>query len=133
MTPSEAMRHLITSDRRYALQKCRSCLDFGTFYVFCFSSIDAPDGEMQLSGTVYPRVDKDTGRVSEYDITEDVDAYLEAKPVSIKDFWDTPISDAALKKAQEAFAGAAEELGVKDEDDVQALVDEVRRDFRSAR
>lgn len=32
----------------------------------------------------------------------------------------------AIYKAQKAFAGVAEEWGVKDEDDVQALVDEVR-------
>ncbi len=32
----------------------------------------------------------------------------------------------ALMKAQKAFAGVAEKLGVKDEDDVQRLVDEVR-------
>lgn len=32
----------------------------------------------------------------------------------------------ALEKAQKAFEGFAEELGVKDEDDVQALIDEVR-------
>ena len=32
----------------------------------------------------------------------------------------------ALSKVQDAFAGLAEKLGVKDEDDVQALVDEVR-------
>lgn len=32
----------------------------------------------------------------------------------------------ALAKAQKAFAGVAEELGVQDENDVQALVDEVR-------
>lgn len=35
-------------------------------------------------------------------------------------------SAAAIKKAQAAFAGAAEVLGVSSEDDVQALVDEVR-------
>ena len=35
-------------------------------------------------------------------------------------------SAAALRKAQAAFAGAAEALGVADEEDVQALVDEVR-------
>jgi AbrB family looped-hinge helix DNA binding protein len=33
---------------------------------------------------------------------------------------------AALSQAQEAFAGAAEDFGVADEDDVQALVDEMR-------
>jgi len=32
----------------------------------------------------------------------------------------------ALSKAQDAFAGLAEKLGVENEDDVQALVDEVR-------
>ena len=32
----------------------------------------------------------------------------------------------AIRKAQEAFDGTAELLGVSDEDDVQALVDEVR-------
>ena len=35
-------------------------------------------------------------------------------------------SSAAIRKAQEAFAGVAEQIGVSDEDDVQALVDEVR-------
>jgi antitoxin PrlF len=32
----------------------------------------------------------------------------------------------AIRKAQAAFSGAAEEMGIKNEDDVQALVDEVR-------
>lgn len=32
----------------------------------------------------------------------------------------------ALYKAQQAFSGVAEQMGVYDEDDVQALVDEVR-------
>ena len=32
----------------------------------------------------------------------------------------------AIRKAQAAFAGAAEKMGVANEDDVQALVDEVR-------
>ena len=36
------------------------------------------------------------------------------------------LSSAALSQAQEAFAGAAEAFGVADEDDVQALVDELR-------
>ncbi len=32
----------------------------------------------------------------------------------------------AIRKAQEAFSGLAEALGIEDDDDVQALVDEVR-------
>lgn len=35
-------------------------------------------------------------------------------------------SAGALKEAQAAFAGAAEAMGLKSEEDVQALVDEVR-------
>ena len=35
-------------------------------------------------------------------------------------------SDAAIRKAQAAFAGAADAPGVSGEDDIQALVDEVR-------
>ena len=33
----------------------------------------------------------------------------------------------AIRRAQAAFAGAAEAMGVSDEEDVQALVDEMRR------
>ena len=32
----------------------------------------------------------------------------------------------AIRKAQAAFSGAAEEMGISSEDDIQALVDEVR-------
>ena len=32
----------------------------------------------------------------------------------------------AIRKAQSAFSGAAEAMGISNEDDVQALVDEVR-------
>ena len=35
-------------------------------------------------------------------------------------------SAAAIRKAQEAFAGAAEAIGVSGEEDIQALVEEVR-------
>lgn len=35
-------------------------------------------------------------------------------------------SSTAIRKAQEAFAGVAEAMGISSEDDIQALVDEVR-------
>lgn len=35
-------------------------------------------------------------------------------------------SSQAIRKAQNAFAGAAEIMGVKSEEDIQALVDEIR-------
>lgn len=39
---------------------------------------------------------------------------------------DISAAERALRNAQEAFKGAAEQIGVKSEDDVQRLVDEVR-------
>ena len=33
----------------------------------------------------------------------------------------------SIKKAQDAFSGAAEILGVKNDDDVQAMIDELRK------
>lgn len=38
----------------------------------------------------------------------------------------TNASAQAIKKAQAALAGAAEAMGVKNEDDVQALIDDIR-------
>ena len=38
----------------------------------------------------------------------------------------TNASTNAIRKAQRAFEGAADSTGVKNEDDVQALIDEVR-------
>ena len=35
-------------------------------------------------------------------------------------------SAAAIRKAQDAFAGVAEAMGVSSEEDIQALIDEVR-------
>lgn len=35
-------------------------------------------------------------------------------------------SASAIRKAQNAFVGAAEAMGVRDENDVQALIDELR-------
>lgn len=35
-------------------------------------------------------------------------------------------STAAIQKAQQAFSGVAEMIGIQNEDDIQALVDEVR-------
>ena len=35
-------------------------------------------------------------------------------------------SATAIRKAQAAFAGAAEEMGVSNDEDIQALVDEIR-------
>ena len=93
MTPEEALNLLKRSDPEFAMSSCRKCVDFGGFYIFHLEPVERDGEDAFLTGTVFPRVDKDTGRVSEYDITEDVDAYLEAKPVEVEDFWDMRVSD----------------------------------------
>ena len=47
-------------------------------------------------------------------------------PIKNQESTHKPTSEQALEKAQKAFEGVAEQLNVHDEDDVQALVNEVR-------
>ena len=41
----------------------------------------------------FDAINKKTGRISEYDITDDSDAYENAKPVSVDTIWTTPVSE----------------------------------------
>ncbi len=47
-------------------------------------------------------------------------------PIKNQESTQKPTSEQALEKAQKAFEGVAEQLNVHDEDDEQALVNEVR-------
>lgn len=96
MTASEAFERLIKEKHPFELVKCRSCLDFGSFYVFCLAPLDVKDSDEYLTGTIFESVDKKTGRVFEYDITSDIDAYDRAKNVSVTTFLDTPISNVSI-------------------------------------
>ena len=75
----------------YPLSKDRGCLDYGKFYVFSLAPIDVPDDKRYYTGTIFPAVDKKTGRIFEYDITSDITAYNRAKQVKIKTIFDEVI------------------------------------------
>lgn len=88
MSGTEAYRILSKS---YPLNKVRTCLDYGKFYVFSLTPMDVPDDARYYSGTIFPAVDKRTGRIFEYDITSDVRAYHRAKEVKVKTIFDEVI------------------------------------------
>lgn len=52
--------------------------DFGTFFLFSLSPLYVTEGEQYDTGTVFTAVDKQSGRVYDYDITSDLDAFDEA-------------------------------------------------------
>lgn len=60
----------------------KSCLDFGSFFAFSLAPITIGD-KVYYTGTTMDAVDKKTGMIFEYDITSDIDAYENAKEVSI--------------------------------------------------
>ncbi len=90
MTPEEAYGILTKGS---SLKRLGGCLDFGNFYVFCIVRWFEDPKDNYLSGTVFDAVDKKTGKIFEYDITSDPDAYFNAKEISIKTMLDTPISE----------------------------------------
>lgn len=93
MTGSEAFDILIKNSYRTSLVRCRSCLDFGTFYLFCVAPMDVKDSDDYLTGTIYECVDKKTGRIFEYDITSDIDAYDRAKEIKIDTIFDKKVGE----------------------------------------
>lgn len=88
MTADEAYRIL---SKEYPAEAIRVCLDFGEFFLFSLAPFYINSGETYYSGTVMDAVDKKTGEIYKYDITDDVDAYLNSKPVEIKTFLDQKI------------------------------------------
>lgn len=94
MTPNEAFKKIVKANYNSSpFMKCRACLDFGAFYVFCIAPMDVADDGDYFTGTVFDAIDKKTGRIFEYDITDDSDAYDMAKPVSVDTIWTTPVSE----------------------------------------
>ncbi len=57
--------------------------DFGSFYLFSTAPRSIPRSQKYETGTIFTAVDKKTGRVYDYDITEDVDAYLNATVLKV--------------------------------------------------
>lgn len=98
LTPNEAYLRLLKSRYNSLLfMKCRSCLDFGSFYSFCVAPMDVNDEDDYFTGTVFESVNKTTGEIFDYDITSDLDAYEKAKVLSVDTFWDIPSSKLLTK------------------------------------
>lgn len=62
----------------------RSCLDFGSFYVFALAPIYISKSDEYVTGTVFPAVDKKSGKIFEYDITSNLDAYERSKVILLE-------------------------------------------------
>lgn len=54
-----------------------SVLDFDSFYLFSLAPPDMGDEDIE-TGRIFPTIDKTTGKVGEYDITSDLDAFERA-------------------------------------------------------
>lgn len=57
----------------------RSCTDFGEFWLFAMGAPNFENDDQYATGRIFPIVYKETGKLDEYDITSDMDAFLEAE------------------------------------------------------
>ena len=71
----------------------------------------------------------DVGKYIDMAAQDDICITQDGKPAAKLSRLDKDGVAAALHQAQIAFAGVADAIGVSNEDDVQALVDEVRYEF----
>lgn len=53
--------------------------DYGVFYLFSVAPINLPDSIKYDTGTIFTAVDKSSGKVYDYDITTDLEAFENAK------------------------------------------------------
>lgn len=76
---------------RYPLSRVSKCLDFGNFFVFFIRPFEIPIKKQYFSGTVFPAVNKKTGAIYNYDITDNVALYERAKSIDVEQIWDLKI------------------------------------------
>lgn len=91
---------MINQDEAYLIVKnnhpgeiLSSCLDFKSFYLFIFRSIESKSDEEVFSGTEFDAVDKKTNKVFRYDITSDPDAFFNSEEVKVNDGFDVNIEE----------------------------------------
>lgn len=64
--------------KKSPLLKVRACMDYGKFYVFTLAPLYVKDSDEYVTGVIFPAVDKKTGKIFDYDITTDLDAFDKA-------------------------------------------------------
>lgn len=69
--------------KKNPLMIIRSCLEFKEFYLFVLAPLYIQDSDDYVTGTTFPIVNKRTGKISEYNILDDYDAYMNAKEIAI--------------------------------------------------
>lgn len=67
--------------KKNPLLTIQSCLDFGEFYTFVLVPLYVEDVDTYVTGTIFPSVYKKSGRIFQYDITTDLNAFENAKKV----------------------------------------------------
>ena len=67
--------------KRYPLLIIRACSEYDTFYLFTLAPIYIHNSDEYVTGTVFPAVDKKTGKIFQYDITSDYEAFEKTKKV----------------------------------------------------
>lgn len=77
------MRLLIGRKKADGNPVIHTAWDFGKFYLFSTAPKGISKNQRYATGTIFTAVDKETGRVYNYDITEDVDAYLNATVLKV--------------------------------------------------
>lgn len=83
---------MITAQKAYSIlskdypaHKILGCLDFGSFFVFSLCPLDKISDETYYTGTIMDAVDKKTGKTFKYDLTDNIEAYQNAKEVEVND------------------------------------------------
>lgn len=64
--------------KKNPLLTIRACMDYGDFFVFTLAPLYVKNSDYYVTGRIFPAVDKRTGKVFEYDITSDFDAFENA-------------------------------------------------------
>lgn len=67
--------------KRHKLLKVASALEFPNFFVFSLVPFYAKEGEVFHSGTIFPAIDKKTGKEFKYNITSNPEAFYKAKRI----------------------------------------------------
>lgn len=88
MTAQEAYKKM---KRKHPLSVITGCFEFDSFYLFFMTPLELFGKNDYHTGTTFPAVDKRDGKIFEYDITSDVDAYENAKEVKLKSVFDRKV------------------------------------------
>ncbi len=77
--------------KKYDLPKILSCLEFDNFYLFSVAPALVNTSNGYFTGTTFDAIDKKSGKHFYYDISTDLDAFENAKSITISTFLDRKV------------------------------------------